>query len=197
MANGQRGTRKAQDPERPIIVRDGDTPITGSTTNKRKPGPCGPGLVRQRGGASDTFQRGTAACTSIAYLGGWRQPTAQQHDAHYAIPGPSHTTRRGTCQPCGHRKVQRVTRGDALEIVPEGVIPHAFARKIARRAALSSACHDVPLSASHGMPACAASAPRHATMPGRKAGLSAPARNSSAARWRPESRGTPARARPI
>src|SRR5579862_8090109 len=41
---------------------------------KRKPGPCGPGLVRRRGGADDTFQRGTAARIAIAYLGGWRQP---------------------------------------------------------------------------------------------------------------------------
>ncbi len=69
---------------------------------KRKPGPCGPGSVRRRGGASDTFQRGTAACIRSPI---WEDGGDQLHSSTTRVCDSRccSTTREGTCQPCGHR----------------------------------------------------------------------------------------------
>ncbi|MGB6758952.1 MAG: hypothetical protein WBE82_13745, partial [Xanthobacteraceae bacterium] len=45
------------------------------------------------GAPTITFQRGTAACTSVAYLGGWQQPTAQQHNRSMRFSTQSHNAK--------------------------------------------------------------------------------------------------------
>jgi hypothetical protein len=167
------------------------------TMDKRKPGPDGPGLVRQRGGAGDTFQRGTAACTPVAYLGGWRQPIAQQHDAIMRFQVPAHNAMVDMSAMRSSQSAARGAWGRPWKIVPGRCDTTRFCYA-------NCAPHSTFIRLSHVPHVCIAwhaSITRHGAASshdpvGSQAGLLASARNSSAARWRPESRGTPGRAPP-
>jgi hypothetical protein len=176
---GNRKTRMYA--ERPSCMQKEQTRTRshGHGTNKRKPGPDGPGLVRQRGGAGDTFQRGTTACTSIAYLGGWQQPIAQQHNQIMRVSVRAHNA-------MADMSAMRSSQSAAQAVGMEDC-----ARK-----AHSMACHMRRMSALRGAMSRTAAewtpSPRAvATVFCRRL------RNSSVARWRPGSRGTPAPGQPI
>ncbi len=108
---------------------------------KRKPGPYGPGSVRRRGGASDTFQRGTAAALSIAYLGGWQRPTRDSTTiksmrfsvlAHNAKRGMSAMRSSQSAENNACRKQQSLVPFPAGKIVPERCETTRFYRMVAQ-----------------------------------------------------------------
>jgi hypothetical protein len=157
MTNGQRGTRKLRLPnvrllfaieKHPSRAARQIRPARGSA-DKRKPSPCGPGSVHRRGGASDTFQRGTAACTSVAYLGGWQQPTAQQHNRSMRFwtqsrnaKGNMSAMRSSQSVAETHFDARRYGRLALCKIVLKKVGCHTILlRQISSRAAFSPVCH--------------------------------------------------------